>query len=281
MANVNPQSVAELVAAFEAREPGQPWAVPLAEAEAANAELGDGARAKLFFVEITPKIAGCASALDFYTRRFPGGSAYGSAMAALHGRTLRGHGDLAQLIRSAEVVSDVAAAAATQAAVLNRPAHELAAEAIARFELEIARQLAAAADHELAPAARDLLAAEALGQRLSATKARHEEHAHTELRRVQEERHAVERSLAAAAARAAQEATAEAARADVEARQAQERARRAAGEELARRLRASGRKVLRPNAAEVFDVQELAAAVPGMAIETIARFTAALARAGA
>jgi hypothetical protein len=139
----------------------------------------------------------------------PGGLEYGAFMSSWHARALRAHVPLAGLIR-ALCLADVARHAARHAAVLARPEHEVAAEAVSTFKIEIARQLVEHRD--LGAAARALLAAEDLARRVAAVRAQHEAHAEEERQRAEEERQAAERreldEQVAASLRADEEAVA-------------------------------------------------------------------------
>lgn len=271
-------SATALADAAEALELDAAWSAPVAEAKASNAGLRAVAIARIYPAEIAPAPSDAWAALSRYEARLPR-LGYGVALLQLHARALASFPALAQLIRSPECRADVGAAAATQAVVLARPAHELAEEAITAFDRELAAQLVHAG-HELAPAARDLLLAAELERRVDAAKARHAEHAAAVLRHAEEERRAAEEARAEELARDANAAAEEARRLDLEAAAARENARRLAGEELARKIRASRLTDLIV-AGRLYDAEQVAATAPRMTLESIASYSAALAAAKA
>jgi hypothetical protein len=132
--------------------------------------------------ELTPVPSDAIQAYAWHSGRIPS-ITFGAAMAKLHARSLTSYPTLAMLFRSSDALDDVGAAAAQHA----HPQHHLETHAaagaraasIARtaYQSVITRQLADAPGHELGAAARALVAADDLAQRLAAAKQRHEEHA--------------------------------------------------------------------------------------------------------
>ncbi len=253
-----------LVVVVEALELGAEWAARAAAAEAAIAELRAAAVAVLFPDEVKPVPSDAFAALTYYSGRMSG--------AELHARSAHSWPALAQLVRSQR--ADVGAAAASQSVILQQPAGELAAAALARFDVEIAHQLAQDAG-ELGEAARGLIAADGLSQRLVATVARRREHAAAALAEQERQRLAAEQAREAEVGRAARlgidtfEAAGEVAR---------EQARLAAAAELARQLEASGLTELRM-AGGLYGVSELRQLAANMSVEQLRRFGSALAAA--
>jgi hypothetical protein len=170
----------QLVAFVENLPSGQPWPVAFEAAVAAVQSAYDTAAAIVFPDRISSAITADSIAMyTFLASKCPA-LAYGDRMATHHGSALVEHPALALLLRSAEALADVGEAAALRA----HPQHmsESHAQAVdrvsraarRRYQLAIARQLAEHPGHELADAARAMVAAEGLAQRLAVAQAEHE-----------------------------------------------------------------------------------------------------------
>lgn len=189
-----------LVTAFEALELGAFKAEQVTSArDAIDADLA-AAEAQLHPVEISPVPPDAIALYAYYLDRLSV-ARFGDELADLHARSKVTHPALAELCRRCEALADAGAAAAQRAVP---DAHETSATAaarasaaaIARYKIVIARQLADVPGHELAPAARAYLHAVALGERLDASRRRHEAHAAAEQARAAAEREAAERAAA-------------------------------------------------------------------------------------
>lgn len=283
----------DLVAAVEALALGEVWAPPLAAAGAAVAADRATAAEALFAPELMAA-ADAYAAFQFYAGRI-GPARYGTQLATLHQRALASFPDLARLLRSADIVEDVGAAAAG----LAHPMTELethaaagaraAAAARCEYERAIAHQLADIPKHELAAEARALLVAEDLAARLAAARARHEAYAAAELERVDAEQQAAARAIAAESARRVREADAAEAEAAAAAVRAANDARLARADALVARLRARLESAARTKdharrielrhlrtTETLHDVEGVIANARGLSAERIAWFTAAL-----
>jgi hypothetical protein len=186
----------EPVSHVEQLQLGAPCAEPLRVAEAAIAADRATAEAELFPRDIRPVTADTLAQYQWLTGRL-GASGYVERMADLHSRAMASHPELAQLLRSPDVLDDIGAAAAALARDADRDR--------ARYQLAIARQVAGVPGHELVAAAITLLAAEVLANRLAAARARHEEHERVSAERAEAERREAERAAEAEAEREAVE----------------------------------------------------------------------------
>lgn len=269
---------AAAVEAFEALETGAAWAEPARAANEAIAALMAGARATIFPATLLRVSPTAIATMTFYVEphmaKTPG---YGAALSRLHERALAsGDDELGQLLRTREIIARIGVAAGRS--VVGNPdkgisiaadRERLAAPARQAYELAIAGQLIAA-NHALAPAARDLLAAVELAGRVAASQARQEAHGRAELERAELERRRVEAARAVEAGRAAADAQAQAQRLEGEALSARRNARRLRGERFAAKLRASGLDSLHVNGA-TYGAQEVAnlAAADGFSDERL------------
>jgi hypothetical protein len=269
-------SAETLVAAVEQLELGQAFADPVRAAEGAIAELRAGAEAELFPTGIVPLPSEAYAALTFYAARMPPGLAYGTALADLHGRCVRTWPSLADLIR-AVALPDVGAAGAQAAMALQRPEVELAREAVDRFHLTIARQLAGADGHPLQAAGRALEGAEGFRQRLAVVLDKFRADAAAEIERAAEERRAAERAREDEGARGMADAAEAARQAEETAAIARERARRLRCAALAQRLRRFKPAMLTVGGLVYATADVMGnAATNGFSDETLGRFEAAL-----
>ncbi len=229
------------VAAFETLPLGSEWATSFATTTAACAAEWEAAAAELCPYEITPTPADAIAMYGAMIADFRV-SSFGEDAARAHGRSIHSWPALAALFRSQECLADVAAAAGSLAVPMNEletigaAKAKAAAKAVALYQLAIARQIAGVPEHSLAPAARALLAAEALAPRLEAARGRQEAHAAAELERAAAERRAAAEAAQAERKRKVDEAHAAAAAARLAEQHARETARRARGESLAARL---------------------------------------------
>jgi hypothetical protein len=272
-----------LVAALEALPHGEPWAEPVAAARIAIDTERAAAVALLFPIEIEPTTSTAIAEYTWHIGRL-GPVGYGEALAALHDRSVVAHPELARLLRSLEANQDNEAAAAMRAApnssleTQHAAGLRAAAEARARYQTAIAKNIAAVEGHDLADAARALLACEATELRLAACRARHEAHAAATMARLSEERRQAARE--AHGATVARVRSAEAALADAQQRLTLTAAeyRAAKADALVERLKLSGLRDLRVGRdnPEVYVVAELCASARGMSIAQIDRFTAAI-----
>lgn len=228
MPTTKPCAASEVVAAVEQLELGQPFADLVRAAKKAIDELRDAAVAEIFPEHIAPIAADAYAGLAHYTGRFSRVT-YAADMVRLHARCLSTHPDLARLIRTPEVRGDVGLAAEARSAPApgERPVAagiRVANEAMGAFDLEIARQLVAAG-HDHSEAARDVVVAADLADRLIAAEARHKEAAGAALAKLEAERQAAEQAREAELARASAAAEAEAAQLEAKARQLRSGAR--------------------------------------------------------
>lgn len=280
-----------LVDALENLPLGEPWADALAAAESAIARVTVTAREKLFPLEIAPATADALAEYAWRTNRLAAAD-YGDRLAEIHGRAVVGHPELACLLRSQEALEDIGRAAAQLAAPVDRLETHVAAGARAatkarmRYELAIAQQLAAADDHKLSRAARELLANEDLANRLAVAKARHEDNAQLELARAASERQAAARVVVDRTVERVRDAEARAADARARAEQSALEYRRIRADALIELLRLSGLKELRMQTfgvgerAALYGVEDIINTAHGLSLASIARFEAALAAHG-
>lgn len=234
-------TASDLVTALEALELGAAFAEPVASAGKAIAAQRASAIDELFPVAISPTPSDAFAAFEFHTRRTINSTSLDQVVVGLHARSLRSWPALASLCRARDVLRDVGAAAARGLVAQGRRSmaevqREVAEPRVASFMGAIAEQLIAA-DHELSGAARRLLEAEALAERMAAAKARQEEHAAAELARLEEERQAIERARQAELDQVAVEAQAEAERLKHAATAAAHKARGERAKMLARKIR--------------------------------------------
>jgi hypothetical protein len=276
----------KMVRDFEELELGEPWADLVAIASQACSTEAAAAEAILFPSAITPTTADAVALYDSLISRLDR-SRFAEGLELIHLRALTSHPALAALCRSREALDDIGAAASWAAApesqreTTGAAIARFAAEARARYQLAIARQIGDVPEHELADAALALIAAEDLALRLVAAKERHEEHARAELAKAEHERKAAARAVVdrtVEKVRAAEAALADArAKAEDEAREV----RRIKAEALVERLRLSGLSHLKATGEAgpgVFSVADLINTAPRMTIEQIGRYERALAK---
>lgn len=283
MSKTNIQTLAEmeaLVLALEALD-GQPWAEPADVARAAIEAAREPAREAIFPANVIRLDAAAYAAYAFHRDHLPGTVYdFGPSLAALHMRALDTFPDLAKLLRSPEVIGDVRAAAMSRATVLARDPAELGAEAVQRYEMDIARQIEAAAGHDLAVDAATLVACADFARRLAVAVDRHKMLAAAALARAAEQRAAAERERAKETARRVSEAAAEAARLESEATAARVRARHLRADHIADRLRQSGLTELRLGR-DMFSAAGIIENARGMSEEQLERIEVVLSEHGA
>lgn len=284
--NTTTMNTENLVAALEAVALGEPWAEQLAAATAAVAAERVAATGELFPAELAPTPGDAVTMYGHIIGRLPI-AAYGDHLAAQHGRAVRQWPALAALMRSPNALEDVAAAAAgwaTPAAhneSIQTAATRAAAEARARYIRTVAHQVADCPGHELAAAARAILASEDLDRHLAAVKARHEEHAKANLTRIEAERRAAAALAVDETVERIRAAEAVAADAHQRAAQSANEYRRARADAFVARLKAAqaaGLKDLRVGG-DLYGIDNLIDAAHGQSVERITRYEAALAAA--
>lgn len=167
----------ELVGELEALERDAPtWVDAFAAAEKAIFSDRCAAERALFPIEIVPVTGDAIQLYGWYIARFSATS-FATELATLHLRSVSTHPELAALCRSHDALCDVAAAAGNHEAPGRAESYAAAAlrageRARRAYQLAIARQLAGIVGHELAAAARLLIEAEQLAERLGAAKRR-------------------------------------------------------------------------------------------------------------
>lgn len=275
---------AESAAVVETLAPGEPWRDLLDESTSLIAAEHAAADAVVFPREERPVTADTLNQYVAHTGRWPATGYDGHALE-LHGRCVRTHPELAACLRSVDCLEDIAMAASRQAA----PADHLethaaagaraAAVAVARYKIDVARQVAGVDCHELRDAARVLLACEALRERLAVAKARHEAHAAAELARIETERRAVARAVVDRTVERVRAAADVAEDARRKALQSTEEYRQIKAAALVERLRLSGLRELRVGADRaLFAVDDLVQTAAGCSLEQLDLYSAALAQ---
>ncbi len=173
------------VVAFEAIELGAVWAEALAGAVAAIEGLRSVAVAEVF-PGVQPTSADVLSEFESFSEVFEQ-SLYTDEVIALHEASLEEHPELSRLIRSSMVRRRIAELASTRVVETQKPASELAEEALAKYELEISIHLAA---RSLLKPASTIIAVTVLElkARIDGARSRLEAHARASLEKASRER---------------------------------------------------------------------------------------------
>ncbi len=271
---------------FENLELGAPWSAMLESAVLQLATERAAADAIVFSTEIQPLTADVIVTYETLTRRTEA-MGYDRAMAGYHARAVVSHPLLASCFRTSECLADIRGAAMIGVGPSDERETHFAAGAraasasVERYRIAIAAQLAAVDGHELQGAARSLLGAVTLALRLDAARQCHEQYAAAELERVNAERRAAARGVIAQTVARVREAQAAATDAAAKAAQTAAQYRLARADALSERLKLSGLTDLRTGEhGGIYGVDDLAATVRGMSIESLAKFELALEQAG-
>lgn len=262
------QALTEKVEAVEAIELGDSFGEPLREVEtelenmAGKVETAqDVARTSLIERHIKPVSADVLAARAEYLDNSPSRAQFVEHVLDVHRRAVVTWPELAQALRTPEVVAQVVGAGRADAAIYAQDAKERGDNFRRRFLDGLAAQLAERGHND--PIGEVALAYQAtrdLTERVRAVRARHEEHSKAELRRAEQARIEAERARIAESKRRIQAAQDAADQADIAARQARHEAEQiyaAIIKERLDRARKDGHEKLRVPGGDVYMVDYL------------------------